>query len=77
MKKIALLLLLTVTATADDTTWPGGIAMLDIGAAEGAPPVVEFDPPASRWGTALRFRSTLMTMPTLKNISRLPRAMCR
>ena len=43
MKKIALLLLLTVTATADDTTWPGGIAMLDIGAAEGAPPVVKFD----------------------------------
>jgi len=43
MKKIALLLLLTVTAIADDTTWPGGVAMLDIGAAEGEPPVVEFD----------------------------------
>jgi murein DD-endopeptidase MepM/ murein hydrolase activator NlpD len=43
MKKIALLLLLTVTATADDTTWPGGVAMLDLGAADGSPPVVEFD----------------------------------
>jgi murein DD-endopeptidase MepM/ murein hydrolase activator NlpD len=38
-----LLLLLPALANADEAAWPGGIATLDLGEAEGAPPVVEFD----------------------------------
>jgi len=30
-------------SSAQDSSWPGGVAMLDLGAAEGAPPAVEFD----------------------------------
>ena len=29
-------------AAADDTAWPGGIAMIDLGAVAGAPPVVTY-----------------------------------
>lgn len=43
LSTIALLLLLAVAAAADESTWPGGIVRLDLGQAEGAPPVVEFD----------------------------------
>jgi len=42
MKKL-LLLLLPVLAWADDASWPGGVAILDLGAAEGTAPVAEFD----------------------------------
>ncbi len=42
MKKL-FLLLLPVLAWANDTSWPGGVAKLDLGAAEGTAPVVEFD----------------------------------
>lgn len=30
-------------SSAQESAWPGGIAILDLGAAEGSPPVVEFD----------------------------------
>ena len=41
--RIAILLLfLPVVATAE-STWPGGVAFLDLGAASGEPPVVEFN----------------------------------
>ena len=36
-------LCLNAVAYAQESTWPGGIAMLDLGAAEGPPPVVEYD----------------------------------
>lgn len=40
----AFLLLLSIAiAAADDRAWPGGIAFVDLGVAEGAQPVVEFD----------------------------------
>lgn len=44
MKNFYLLLLVfPMLAAADDSAWPGGIAKLDLGPAEGAVPVVEFD----------------------------------
>ena len=44
MKLRALFILLLLPAVASaDTAWPGGIAFLDLGAADGPPPVVEFD----------------------------------
>lgn len=42
LKLLLLGLLLPAVASAD-STWPGGIAFLDLGAAEGAAPVVEFN----------------------------------
>lgn len=42
LKLLLLTLLLPCLANAD-TAWPGGIAFLDLGPAEGEPPVVEFD----------------------------------
>ncbi|MDJ0812729.1 MAG: peptidoglycan DD-metalloendopeptidase family protein [Woeseiaceae bacterium] len=39
---LALILCLPFTASAD-SAWPGGIAFLNLGPAEGEPPVVEFD----------------------------------
>ena len=41
--KLLLLALLLPAVAGADTAWPGGIAFLDLGPAEGAPPVVEFD----------------------------------
>lgn len=38
-----LLLFLSTSVAADEAAWPGGIAFIDLGAAEGAPPVVEFN----------------------------------
>ena len=43
LSTVVLALLLAVSAFADEAAWPGGIARLDLGPAEGAPPVVEFD----------------------------------
>lgn len=37
-----LLLAFWLNAAADDSAWPGGIAFIDLGAAEDAPPVVEY-----------------------------------
>ncbi len=37
------LLLLAVSAAAGESAWPGGIAFLDLGAAEGVAPAVSFD----------------------------------
>jgi len=42
MKRL-FLLLLPVLTWADDASWPGGVAILDLGAAEGTAPVAEFD----------------------------------
>jgi murein DD-endopeptidase MepM/ murein hydrolase activator NlpD len=41
--KILLLSLLLPSIAGADTAWPGGIAFLDLGRADGEPPVVEFD----------------------------------
>jgi hypothetical protein len=41
--KIALLLLLLPAIAAAESTWPGGVAFLELGAAEGDAPVVRFD----------------------------------
>ena len=44
MKLKILLLALLLPAIADaDTAWPGGIAFLELGPADGEPPVVEFN----------------------------------
>jgi murein DD-endopeptidase MepM/ murein hydrolase activator NlpD len=43
LSTIVLALMLAVSASADEAAWPGGIATLDLGPAEGTPPVVEFD----------------------------------
>ncbi len=40
---LILALLLAIPAVADEAAWPGGIARLDVGPADGDPPVVEFD----------------------------------
>jgi murein DD-endopeptidase MepM/ murein hydrolase activator NlpD len=37
------MLCLGAVSSAQESSWPGGIAFLELGAAEGAPPVVEFD----------------------------------
>ena len=41
-RSLVLALLLTLSAHAQDGAWPGGIAFLDLGVAEGAPPKVEY-----------------------------------
>jgi len=40
---IAVLIAMSVCATADDTAWPGGIAFVNLGPAKGTPPLVEYD----------------------------------
>jgi murein DD-endopeptidase MepM/ murein hydrolase activator NlpD len=40
---LPLLLLLVATAAPAQQAWPGGVAWLDLGTAEGAPPVVEYE----------------------------------
>lgn len=41
--RIALILLCLPIISAAESTWPGGVAFLDLGVAEGEPPVVNFD----------------------------------
>jgi murein DD-endopeptidase MepM/ murein hydrolase activator NlpD len=41
--RLALVVMFIPIVAGADATWPGGIAKLDLGAADGAPPIVEFD----------------------------------
>ena len=40
---ISLLLLVTASTSASESTWPGGIAVIDLGEAQGAAPVAKFN----------------------------------
>ena len=43
MIRLLVVLLLCPSASADEATWPGGIGFIDLGPAEGAAPVVEYN----------------------------------